>query len=95
VADALTVGWLLGLLFLVACELGSLAAWWFRARGPGVQLAAEYLLMASVVLAVFSLGLLFAALRTRRIPPPPLLVVATWVLSLVPWGVYLGLWLRH
>ncbi len=95
VADALTVGWLLALLFLLACELGSLGAWWFRTRGPGVQLAAEYLLVASLILAVFSLGLLAGALRMRRVAPPGSLVVATWTLSLVPWGIYLSLWWRR
>ena len=94
-ADALTTGWLLALLFLLACELGGLVTWLLGDRGLGWQLAAEYLLVASLALALFALGLLAVVLRVRRSRPPAVLVAATWALSLLPWGVYLLLWWRH
>ncbi len=94
VAEVATVGWLLAVLFLIGCELGGLLAW-LLGRGPAAQLAAEYLLVVSLVLGPLALGLLLVVWAGKRIVPPVGLVVLTWVVSLFPWGVYLSLWWRR
>ena len=92
-SEALTIGWLLGLLFLLVCELAAGICWLVSGWGPAWQLAAEYLLVVSLVLAGASVGLLAGVLWLDRVVPPRLLVWLTWLAAAAPWVVYLSVWL--
>ena len=86
-ADALTVGWMLSVLTTLLCELGVLAAYWYVAAHPEAAKAdvlCGLLLLAAIVLGLFSLCLLPIVVKLRRELPPLSIVVFAVVVDLAP-----------
>lgn len=86
-ADFMTVGWLLTALTTLATELaGAFVTWLVRNNPQSVGLAAlaNVLLLTALVGGLFSLALLAAAWRLRRVKPPRGLMAMAIVICLVP-----------
>lgn len=85
-AEFMTVGWLLTAITTLVTELAGAFVTWLSKGNPSVGIAAlaNVLLFAALVSGLFSLGLLAAAWRLRRVKPPRGLMVMTIVICLVP-----------
>lgn len=72
-ADATTVGWTVSVTTVLLCNLGAAAAHFYTQNYPTARsmiMLRELLLLAAAVIGFFSLAMLPAVFRLRRVRPP-------------------------
>ncbi|MGE0535480.1 MAG: hypothetical protein AB7O68_10945 [Pirellulales bacterium] len=89
-ADVLTVGWMLTVITVVACEVGWLATLgaglaWPAAAAP--RALGAVLLLAALLSWLIAMGLLPVVLKLREEPPPASIVWFSVGLGALPLGV--------
>ena len=87
VTEFLTVTWMMTVVTVLVCELGTVAATWYvrlRPESERIAILAGLLMFAALVIGLMSLGLLVLVLRRRRVPPPQGIVVFAAVVGAAP-----------
>ena len=72
-ADATTVGWTVSVTTVLLCDIGAAAAYLYTQSYPtarGVVMLRELLLFAAAMIGFFSLAMLPAVFKLRRVRPP-------------------------
>ncbi|HEY5310942.1 MAG TPA: hypothetical protein VIK18_00435 [Pirellulales bacterium] len=86
--EVLTVGWMLMVFTTLACELVAALAYLyvieFDRQAGGVQLLSSLLTFAACLIGILSLLVCPVVLRTRRVPPPPAIVVFSVIVGFAP-----------
>jgi len=86
--EFLTIGWMLAVVTALVCELGLVAArsYLLVVDGEAARMTslAAILLFASLVVGLVVLGLGYAVVRSRRVPPPRGIVVFASVVGAAP-----------
>jgi hypothetical protein len=86
--ESLTIGWMLMVFTTLACELAAGLAYLyvieFDRQAAGIQLLCTLLTFAACLIGLLSLLVCPVVLRTRRVPPPPRIVVFSVIVGFAP-----------
>lgn len=86
-SDAITVAWMLCVVTGLICDVGAIIVrWTLSGYSDNVNLQVLFALLAfsALVAGTLSLCLLPVVLKTRRVPPPPGIVVFAIVVGVMP-----------
>lgn len=86
-ADAVTVGWMLCVVTALICNVGAMVVRWALSDYSdhiNLQVLFALLAFSALVAGTLSLCLLPVVLRTRRVPPPPGIIVFAIVVGVMP-----------